>query len=155
MIRHNKTPEEAFRPFATFPYPFLPYRDASLGISTFNLGILDCLRSIYNAMSLGWYAPEKFDLEECVDYFSLTHQQNSPLTPPVFYTLRYQHFERVDNGDLNWIIPGKFLAFSGPVSVMSPTSPSRSEPSFTPTFTAVASAGRHFTPGTSACSPPH
>ena len=23
-------------------------------------------------------------------------------------------FQRVENGDLNWIIPGKFLAFSGP-----------------------------------------
>lgn len=23
-------------------------------------------------------------------------------------------FQRVENGDFNWIIPGKFLAFSGP-----------------------------------------
>jgi cell division cycle 14 len=29
----------------------------------------------------------------------------------------YQHFERVENGDLNWIIPGKFVAFSGPLNV--------------------------------------
>lgn len=26
----------------------------------------------------------------------------------------YEHYERAENGDLNWIIPGKFLAFSGP-----------------------------------------
>uniref|UniRef100_A0A673B2D6 protein-tyrosine-phosphatase n=1 Tax=Sphaeramia orbicularis TaxID=375764 RepID=A0A673B2D6_9TELE len=26
----------------------------------------------------------------------------------------YEHYERVENGDLNWIVPGKFLAFSGP-----------------------------------------
>uniref|UniRef100_A0A663MIR1 protein-tyrosine-phosphatase n=1 Tax=Athene cunicularia TaxID=194338 RepID=A0A663MIR1_ATHCN len=26
----------------------------------------------------------------------------------------YEHYERVENGDFNWIIPGKFLAFSGP-----------------------------------------
>jgi cell division cycle 14 len=27
----------------------------------------------------------------------------------------YEHFERVENGDINWIIPGKFAAFMGPV----------------------------------------
>ena len=26
----------------------------------------------------------------------------------------YMHFEQVENGDLNWILPGKFIAFSGP-----------------------------------------
>eukprot|EP00945_MAST-04E_sp_MAST-4E-sp1_P003209 g3209.t1 len=26
----------------------------------------------------------------------------------------YEHYEKVENGDWNWIIPGKFLAFSGP-----------------------------------------
>lgn len=28
--------------------------------------------------------------------------------------LRYEYFECVENGDLNIIIPGKFMAFSGP-----------------------------------------
>jgi cell division cycle 14 len=27
----------------------------------------------------------------------------------------YQYYEKVENGDLNWIIPGKFIAFSTPV----------------------------------------
>lgn len=27
---------------------------------------------------------------------------------------RYKFYERVENGDLNWIIPGKFVAFSSP-----------------------------------------
>lgn len=27
----------------------------------------------------------------------------------------YEHYEKVENGDLNWIIPGKFMAFMGPV----------------------------------------
>ena len=26
----------------------------------------------------------------------------------------YEHFEQVENGDLNWIVYGKFLAFAGP-----------------------------------------
>lgn len=29
-------------------------------------------------------------------------------------TIVYLLLQRVENGDLNWIIPGKFLAFSGP-----------------------------------------
>lgn len=26
----------------------------------------------------------------------------------------YEYYERVENGDFNWVLPGKFLAFSGP-----------------------------------------
>lgn len=26
----------------------------------------------------------------------------------------YEYYERLENGDLNWIIPNKFIAFSGP-----------------------------------------
>jgi len=29
----------------------------------------------------------------------------------------YEFYEKVENGDLNWIIPGKFIAFSGPSDV--------------------------------------
>jgi hypothetical protein len=31
-----------------------------------------------------------------------------------FNISEYEHFERVENGDLNWIIPNKFVAFSSP-----------------------------------------
>jgi cell division cycle 14 len=41
-------------------------------------------------MKLGWYNPKTFNYKE------------------------YEEFEKVDNGDMNWIIPGKFLAFSSP-----------------------------------------
>lgn len=33
----------------------------------------------------------------------------------------YEHYEKVENGDLNWIIPGKFIAFMGPVDVRDET----------------------------------
>lgn len=26
----------------------------------------------------------------------------------------YEFYERVENGDITWVIPGKFVAFSGP-----------------------------------------
>jgi len=32
-----------------------------------------------------------------------------------FSVKEYEFYERVENGDLNWIIPGKFMAFMGPV----------------------------------------
>jgi cell division cycle 14 len=41
-------------------------------------------------MKLGWYNPKTFNYKE------------------------YEQYEKVDNGDMNWIIPGKFLAFSTP-----------------------------------------
>lgn len=41
-------------------------------------------------MALGWYNYKSFDVQT------------------------YQHYERVENGDLHWILPGKFVAFSGP-----------------------------------------
>lgn len=100
----------------------LCFRDASFGTCMYNLNILDCLRAIhkvrflrlinlffffacllchapneinslstiYKALQYGWLDFSNFDVEE------------------------YEHYERAENGDLNWIIPGKFLAFSGP-----------------------------------------
>ncbi|KPP80310.1 Dual specificity protein phosphatase CDC14A-like [Scleropages formosus] len=44
----------------------------------------------YAALRYGWLDFSKFDVEE------------------------YEHYERAENGDFNWIVPGKFLAFSGP-----------------------------------------
>lgn len=92
-------------------------RDASFGTCMYNLNILDCLHAvhkvhrfivvfhfllchvaneisflsnIFQALQYGWLDFSNFDVEE------------------------YEHYERAENGDLNWIIPGKFLAFSGP-----------------------------------------
>lgn len=31
-----------------------------------------------------------------------------------FNVTEYDHYEKVENGDLNWIIPKKFVAFSSP-----------------------------------------
>ncbi|XP_028443060.1 LOW QUALITY PROTEIN: dual specificity protein phosphatase CDC14AB [Perca flavescens] len=69
---------------------YLPFRDASFGNCTFNLTVLDCLQGIRKALQHGFFDFETFDVDE------------------------YEHYERVENGDLNWIVPGKFLAFSGP-----------------------------------------
>lgn len=37
-------------------------------------------------------------------------------TNNTFDVEEYQYYEQVEHGDLNWIVPGKFVAFSGPSS---------------------------------------
>ncbi|KAF4686263.1 Dual specificity protein phosphatase cdc14a, variant 2 [Perkinsus olseni] len=71
---------------------FLPFRDASSGPCSYKCTIVDCLEGLHRAWRLGWYDPSTFDKEQ------------------------YHYYEKVDNGDLNWIIPGKFIAFAGPHS---------------------------------------
>ncbi|XP_056379346.1 dual specificity protein phosphatase CDC14A isoform X1 [Hyla sarda] len=91
VIYLKKTPEEAYRALLSGTSPqYLPFRDASFGNCTYNLTILDCLQGIRKALHLGFFNFENFDVDE------------------------YEHYERVENGDFNWIVPGKFLAFSGP-----------------------------------------
>ncbi len=81
--------------------PFLPYRDASCGISTFNLTVLDCLKGIYRAKVTGL----------------IDHHLGKKCN---FNVDEYEFYEQVENGDMNWIVNGKFLAFSGPTSKREP-----------------------------------
>uniref|UniRef100_A0A3Q1GBC8 Cell division cycle 14Ab n=1 Tax=Acanthochromis polyacanthus TaxID=80966 RepID=A0A3Q1GBC8_9TELE len=91
VIYLKKTPEEAYRALISGSNAsYLPFRDASFGNCTYNLTVLDCLQGIRKALQHGFFDFETFDVDE------------------------YEHYERVENGDLNWIVPGKFLAFSGP-----------------------------------------
>ncbi|XP_077417199.1 dual specificity protein phosphatase CDC14B isoform X4 [Vanacampus margaritifer] len=86
----NMTPEEAYSLLVSKNRTYIPFRDASFGTCMYNLNILDCLHAVHKALHYGWLDFSDFDAEE------------------------YEHYERAENGDLNWIIPGKFLAFSGP-----------------------------------------
>lgn len=43
-------------------------------------------------MKLGWFDFKKFNISE------------------------YENYEKMEKGDLNWIIPNKFIAFSSPKS---------------------------------------
>ncbi|XP_023834703.1 dual specificity protein phosphatase CDC14C isoform X2 [Salvelinus sp. IW2-2015] len=90
VMHLQKTPEEAYSLLVSRNSTYLSFRDASFGTCMYNLNILDCLRAIYKALQFGWLDFSQFDVEE------------------------YEHYERAENGDFNWIIPGKFLAFSGP-----------------------------------------
>ncbi|XP_035033370.1 dual specificity protein phosphatase CDC14AB isoform X2 [Hippoglossus stenolepis] len=91
VIYLKKTPEEAYRALISGSNAsYLPFRDASFGNCSYSLTLLDCLQGIRKALQHGFFDFETFDVDE------------------------YEHYERVENGDLNWIVPGKFVAFSGP-----------------------------------------
>lgn len=86
----RKSADAAWAPFATVYPPFLPYRDATCGICTYQCNILDCVKGLEKSIELGWFDWRRFDVES------------------------YEFFEKVENGDMNWIIPDRFLAFAGP-----------------------------------------
>jgi len=90
VIIMGRTAEEAWKPFAKVQPPFTDYRDASYGPCNYKCNILECLRGLEYGIKLKWFDVRNFNLRN------------------------YEYYERVENGDLNWIIPGKFIAFSGP-----------------------------------------
>mmetsp|Transcript_24348 Transcript_24348/g.57697 ORF Transcript_24348/g.57697 Transcript_24348/m.57697 type:complete len:452 (+) Transcript_24348:108-1463(+) len=105
VIVLGKPADEAYKPFQSVYPAFLPYRDATCGICTYSLTVLDCVKGMEKAIECGWFDWKQFDVDS------------------------YEFFEKVENGDMNWIIPDKFLAFAGP----SPTSTDADGfPAFTP-----------------------
>ncbi|KAF9652104.1 phosphatases II [Thelephora ganbajun] len=88
MVVHRRTPWEAFQPIAELE--FLCFRDAGKGRSDFNLSIQDCLWGIWKAIQCGLCDFSEFNLDD------------------------YECYEKVENGDWNWITPN-FIAFASPV----------------------------------------
>ena len=88
----KKTAVEAWAPFANVDPPFKPFRDASYTNCSYQCMILDCLKGLEYAIRLGWFDLKTFKVQE------------------------YEHYEEVENGDLNWILPNKFIAFCTPSS---------------------------------------
>jgi cell division cycle 14 len=89
VIILGRKANEVIERFSDFP-KFLPFRDASEGECSYECTILDCLRGLERAIDLGWFA---FDTFNC---------------------LEYETRQRMDRGDMNWIISGKILAMSSP-----------------------------------------
>lgn len=90
VVAQGKPAELAYEPFCGIYPPFLPFRDAACSVCTFHLTIVDCLKGIEKAIENRWFDWNRFDVES------------------------YDFFEKVENGDMNWVVPDKFLAFAGP-----------------------------------------
>ncbi|CAM9352422.1 unnamed protein product, partial [Discosporangium mesarthrocarpum] len=101
VLRLGKTPEEAYAPFLGIQPPLIPFRDAAFGVCTFHLTVLDCVRAVSRAMKLGHLNLDSFDPDE------------------------FAFYDAIENGDINWIIPGKFLAFSGPLPLRREVEPGK------------------------------
>lgn len=84
----KRSASEAWSRFKTLD--FLAFRDASYGPCFYECTILDCLRGLEKGIELKWFNLAAFDLKS------------------------YEFKEKVENGDMNWIIPQKLLAFSSP-----------------------------------------
>lgn len=69
---------------------FAKFNDASAILSEYKLSLLDCFRAVEKAHNYYF-----FDFKD-------------------FNYLEYEHYEIVESGDLNWILPNKFIAFCGP-----------------------------------------
>ena len=56
----------------------------------YKLTVEDCAKGLSQGLLHGWLDLKRFNIVE------------------------YEHYEQVENGDLNWTLPGKFISFAGP-----------------------------------------
>lgn len=90
MICLNRTAEQSWDTFSKIKKSLVSFRDAGEEPSDFDVTIYDCLRGLERGIAFGWYNFKNFDYKE------------------------YEFNHKLDNGDMNWVIPHKILAFSSP-----------------------------------------
>ncbi|XP_045524117.1 dual specificity protein phosphatase CDC14C-like isoform X2 [Pieris brassicae] len=85
------TPKDALKPLVIHGQNYRPFQDATQGDSCYTISLIDCLQALLKARDLGFFNFQDFNYEE------------------------YDRLDKIQGGDLNWLIPGKYLAFIGPV----------------------------------------
>ena len=83
--------KQTYEKFAHVQPPFVAYRDASYGNCTYKCELKHCLRGVEHAIKAKLFNLATFDIKN------------------------YEFYEKIQNGDMNWIIPNKILAFSTPL----------------------------------------
>ncbi|KAN0122419.1 phosphatases II [Hyaloscypha variabilis] len=89
VLIQSWAPHLALAPIAQADPPFMPFRDAGYSQADYGITVQDVVYGVWRAKEQGFCALPGFDLEE------------------------YERFERVDQGDFNWLTPD-FLAFASP-----------------------------------------
>ncbi|KAI0399666.1 tyrosine-protein phosphatase CDC14 [Xylaria palmicola] len=89
VLIQSWAPHLALAPIAQIDPPLMPFRDAGYSQADYGLTVQDVVYGVWKAKEEGCCALENFDLDE------------------------YERFERVDEGDFNWVTP-HFLAFASP-----------------------------------------
>lgn len=91
IIYLNRTADEAYRLLSDKDsVVYHKYNDASINLSEYKLPLLDCLHAVERSHRCGFFNFADFNFKE------------------------YEYYENVESGDLNWIVPDKFIAFCGP-----------------------------------------
>lgn len=94
MLRYESNPAEICCRLSSVSRELIPpFRDASRSTHcTFPLTVLDFCEALQISRNLGW-----------IDWYN-------------FDVAKTERYQMVENGDLNWIIENRFLAFAGPSS---------------------------------------
>ena len=90
VLRLAWSARQAFAPLLGIYPPTVPFRDASYGLCTYTITVLDCLNCLTRAI------------------------KTNVLNPTTFDSSSYSHYSRVENGDWHWLVVDKLLACSGP-----------------------------------------
>ncbi|CAE7659840.1 CDC14A [Symbiodinium sp. KB8] len=90
LLYLGMTPEQAWEPFSPIRPPFPPFHDASPCVCPYKLTIPHVISAVQKARECNFFDFDTFNVEE------------------------YESFEQVENGDLSWIVQGRFCAFAGP-----------------------------------------
>jgi cell division cycle 14 len=89
VLVQNWPPHLALAPIAQMDPPLMPFRDAGYSQADYGITVQDVVYGVWKAREEGCCALDNFDLDE------------------------YEKYERVENGDFNWITP-HFVAFASP-----------------------------------------
>lgn len=87
----GKTSEEAVQVFDNIRPKLRHFRDASYFECSYEMTLLDTLQGLEYGIKLGWFDYRKFNVKE------------------------YDFYELESHGNLNWIVPKKFIALSTPM----------------------------------------
>lgn len=119
VLIQSWAPHLALAPIAQADPPLMPFRDAGYSQADYGITVQDVVYGVWRAKEEGFCALPQFDLEE------------------------YERYERVDQGDFNWLTPD-FLAFASPQH--SPiTTVASSSPLFATLPTTLAAVDDHST----------
>jgi cell division cycle 14 len=90
MLYLHRTPDQSFEPFRSLAPCLIPFTGGCGTGSTHSISVLTCLRAFQKAITLNWYSTDNFD-PDSYDFYSCPGQ-----------------------GDMNWIVPNKLIAFATP-----------------------------------------
>ncbi len=91
VIIMGMTAEDAVKPFEHIRPQFRSFRDAGYYECSYECTILDCLQGLEYAIKLGWFNLKKFNVKD------------------------YEFYQNERHGNLNWIVPQKFVALCSPL----------------------------------------